>query len=606
MSSSFDSQEMKNRKSIVASSNAAAAAANNQVIEARTKAILREKDSHIAQLQKEVAALTNKLAKQQKLLQNHHSSSSNASGHVTNHTPKRRHLLSPFGNVVHSSTDSDYGTLRHERSRMGRNASIATANELNNLYYKEETRHNSNKEIVHRILEMFQDPKSHISYLRSMDFAKDILRLTKKIKGILEAEPRVAFVQSPAYVFGDIHGNLEDLHFFSDNVWRLGMALTAGNFVFLGDYVDRGMSCLECIAYLFSMKLLLPHKVFLLRGNHETRDVNGWEEHYGERSFLWQCRQRFGDDVGFKVWNTINDAFDRMPLAAVIDQDIFCVHGGIPRPVTAHEDGTYGSRVQDIMNVPRVAGINPPLEFEDERHQQVASDCIWSDPASEEQELKSVDPESGYGESLRGGGAICFGHKAVKDFLAQHGFSYIMRAHEAHADGVAVSKGGKVFTIFSTSKDHNQGREAMAGCILVDFENLQVINRSPAYKNVYVHRRDSVSIAKLSEKEIEEHTRLGLITESVSHDNDDESDEEEAWESYDEDDESSEEENYTFSGRKSSVDPTHCISSPPGHGMIESFDFSNVTSNRNKSQRDLQRISEDDEDTLLDDESMDL
>jgi Predicted phosphohydrolases len=260
--------EARNRRSLSIS--------NSQVIEARTKAILREKDSHIVQLQKEVAALTNKLAKQHKLfLQSQNHNASAASSGFTNHTPKRRHHLSPFGNVVQSSTDSDYGTLKHERSRMGRNASIATAHELNTLYYKEETRHNSNKEIVHRILDMFQDPKSHISYLRSMDFAKDILRLTKKIKAILEAEPRVAFVQSPAYVFGDIHGNLEDLHFFSDNVWRLGMALTAGNFVFLGDYVDRGMSCLECIAYLFSMKLLLPHKVFLLRGNHETRDVNG-------------------------------------------------------------------------------------------------------------------------------------------------------------------------------------------------------------------------------------------------------------------------------------------------------------------------------------------
>ena len=115
-----------------------------------------------------------------------------------------------------------------------------------------------------------------------------------------------------------------------------------------------------------------------------------------------------------------------MPLAAVIDQDIFCVHGGIPRPVTANHDGSYGSRIQDILSVPRIAGINPPLEFEDEHHQQVASDCIWSDPASDDQEMNSVDPESGYGESLRGGGAICFGHKAVKDFLSQHGFSYIM------------------------------------------------------------------------------------------------------------------------------------------------------------------------------------
>jgi len=93
--------------------------------------------------------------------------------------------------------------------------------------------------------------------------------------------------------------------------------------------------------------------------------------------------------------------------------------------------------------VPKVAGINPPYEHETEEYQQVASDCIWSDPASDEQEASGVDPQSGFGESLRGGGAICFGHKAVTNFLQQQGFSYIMRAHEAHAEGVAVSKGAR-------------------------------------------------------------------------------------------------------------------------------------------------------------------
>jgi len=151
-------------------------------------------------------------------------------------------------------------------------------------------------------------------------------------------------------------------------------------------------------------------------------------------------------------------------------------------------------------------------EHEDDNYQQVASDCIWSDPASEEQEMTSVDPDTGFGESLRGGGAICFGSKAVTSFLQEQDFSYIMRAHEAHADGVAISKGARVFTVFSTSQDHNQGSHAMAGCMLVDNEKLQVINRSPAYKNQYVHRRDSVSLAALSETEIQKRIRLGLVT----------------------------------------------------------------------------------------------
>mmetsp|Transcript_35030 Transcript_35030/g.47040 ORF Transcript_35030/g.47040 Transcript_35030/m.47040 type:complete len:651 (+) Transcript_35030:189-2141(+) len=605
--------------------------------EGQSRSLLRDREAKIAALQQEVSNLTNKLAHLNAEAKAHRDA--NRVGMVK----RRHHPLTPYGTMV-QETVSKCGMKRRqllaERSRMGRNASVATAAVLNAL--PDDNLMSSSEVLANRIVEMFKDPGSHVQYLNSDQFARDILKLNSKVRPILEDEPRVAFLQSPAYVFGDIHGNLEDLHFFSDNIWRLGMSLTAGNFVFLGDYVDRGMSCLEVVAYLLSMKLLLPHKVFLLRGNHETRDVNGWEEHYGERSFIYQCRSRFGDDLGFRIWESCNQVFDRMPLSAVIDQDIFCVHGGIPRPVTDLAGITTGSRIQDILKVPKVAGINPPYEHEEENVQQVASDCIWSDPASDEQEANGVDEESGFGESLRGGGAICFGHKAVTNFLQQQGFSYIMRAHEAHAEGVAVSKGARVFTVFSTSKDHNQGSKAMAGCILVDFEKMHVINRSPAYQNQYVHRRDSVSLAMLSEAEIKERMRLGLITQDQHN----EEEYEEVYEEYDEeewddmsddssaagddddDEDDGSDEGYILdSGRNSTVDPVHTVASPLGSthdnhdvwgtesGTAQTkIDFSNVEmSNRKKKRRQprfssINELEEEEEDSTVegDEDNKDL
>lgn len=499
---------------------------------------IEERDAQIAALQAKVTSLTNQLESAQQ----------QASASGGRPVRDRRPQFSPNAVHIQEVALGRRPVLSAKKERMGRNASICTQQVMANLPNVDNDY--SNHPLAVRILEMFQHPDRHLDYLNSDQFAKDVFKLCQKVRHILEREPRVVFLQSPTYIFGDIHGNLEDLHFFSDNIWRLGMSLTAGNFLFLGDYVDRGMSCLECTAYLLAMKLQLPNKVFLLRGNHETRDVNGWEEHYGERSFIYQCQNRFGDDIGYRIWEACNQVFDRLPLAGVVDQDIFCVHGGIPRPVSRET-----TRVQDILNVPKVAGINPPYEHEDDTYQQVASDCIWSDPASEEQEEYSVDPATGYGESLRGGGAICFGNKAVTDFLQQQNFSYIMRAHEAHAEGVAVSKGARVFTVFSTSKDHNQGSQALAGCILVDGEKIQVINRSPAYKNQYVHRRDSISLARLPESEIAKRMRLGLVTAADEEDDDDDDEE---WDDFSESDEeeqgNQEDKQYVFAqGRRSSI-----------------------------------------------------
>ena len=366
--------------------------------------------------------------------------------------------------------------------KIGTRESILTNKILNSMEKPDKT---PGQIIAEKFLDVCQNSSANMQYLNSSQFAQDLMIVCEEAEVVLEEEPRVIFLQSPCYVFGDLHGNLEDLQFFADNIWKMGMHLTAGKFLFLGDYVDRGMQSLEVTAYMFALKLLYPHKIFMLRGNHETRDVNGWEEHYAEKSFIRQCKDRFGSHLGSQVWEECNQAFDRLALAAVIDQDIFCIHGGIPRPLP-----DFTNEIQAIMNVPKVAAVMPSYEHETEWQKQVAGDCIWSDPAADET-YAELGPD-GFGESPRGGGAICFGAKAIDNFLETNNLSYIIRAHEAHAAGVSLSKGGRVFTVFSTSKDHRQGSNAMAGCVLVDNYLIQVINRSPKYKNQYTHRRSSI------------------------------------------------------------------------------------------------------------------
>jgi hypothetical protein len=208
---------------------------------------------------------------------------------------QRKHPVSGIQHVIH-----DKGKFTTELTTRG---SVATTNILKALGDPEKTAIQLRAE---HFIAAFQDPVKYVQYLASRKFAADIIAVCAEVQKTFEAEPRVVFLQSPAYVIGDIHGNLEDLHFFADNLWRQGMDLSAGRFVFLGDYVDRGLCCLECIAYLFGLKLLYPRKIIMLRyayhllnsfvfternrGNHETRSVNGWEDHYGEKSFLYQCK----------------------------------------------------------------------------------------------------------------------------------------------------------------------------------------------------------------------------------------------------------------------------------------------------------------------------
>lgn len=379
--------------------------------------------------------------------------------------PKQKAQLSP---AIHSV--QSHHAVR--KTRLGRCSSFSTQEKLRKITVP------TSNAFVDKMLNMFRPGGHPREYFSSLGFANNFITLCSKVGQVLEKEPRVIDIQSPVYVFGDIHGNFDDLKWFSEHVWPLGMRLTAGTFLFLGDFVDRGDYGIEILAYLFAMKLQQNTKLYMLRGNHETRAVNGWEEYYKERSFLAQCKNRFGEKKGECVWEIANRVFDRMPLASIIDNSIFCVHGGIPKPLNP----SYGGRVQAIRNLPCPIDVQPPIEDHTTPSNDLAFTLLWADPASPQQEhFGMLDSKSGFGESQRGGGTIIFGTKAVEQFLQKNNFTFIVRAHEATQMGVNVTKNAKVLTVFSTSKDHGCGMDARCGCLLVDGEKLLAINRSSQY-----------------------------------------------------------------------------------------------------------------------------
>ena len=182
-----------------------------------------------------------------------------------------------------------------------------------------------------------------------------------------------------------------------------------------------------------------------------------------------------------------NSVFDYLPFAATIDDVIFCVHGGIPRPLSAEE-----TALESINKIPCPTAVRvTTTDARSKQIKQLSSDLLWSDPAQHEQE-KRLD-QTGFGEGERGPGAICYGDKAIQNFLDTNGMSHIVRAHEPTQKGINISKSGRVITIFSTSRvtvgernekqDHGC-QDAFCGCILVDTENIIAINHPDATREM--------------------------------------------------------------------------------------------------------------------------
>lgn len=177
-----------------------------------------------------------------------------------------------------------------------------------------------------------------------------------------------------------------------------------------------------------------------------------------------ECVQKFGAALGEEVWNVINAVFDALPLAAIVDDKIFCVHGGIPLP---SQGGGFVSSIDSI----------PSDLSEPETQSQLAWELMWGDPLRPEDVNPNVIDElkknEGFVSNDRRGTAHLFSSDALDAFLSRNGLSHVIRAHEVQQSGFQVQQKGKLLTVFSSS--HYCGGSNEAACILAHQNKLRTI-----------------------------------------------------------------------------------------------------------------------------------
>ena len=224
---------------------------------------------------------------------------------------------------------------------------------------------------------------------------------------IIKNQPVFIELNSPINICGDVHGQFYDLL----RLFNYGGEPPKANYLFLGDYVDRGKNSLETIVLLLCYKIKYPENFFMLRGNHESDNIN---KTYG---FYDECKRRFN----VKLWKKFNDLFNIFPITAIIKDKILCMHGGLS---------------PDLLNFDLLKKIVRPTEVPDSG---LLCDLLWSDPG------ENIDS---WGENERGV-SYTFSEKIVEEFLDKYDLDLICRAHQVVENGYEFFANRQLVTIFS-------------------------------------------------------------------------------------------------------------------------------------------------------------
>lgn len=269
---------------------------------------------------------------------------------------------------------------------------------------------NQFQEFINRSPRSFDAPNENTTIFPRIE-EKILFRLFDESQEKLQSMDPLIRIHPPLVYVGDIHGNLTDLlHIF--HIFGLPPKT---KYLFLGDYVDRGLHSIQVIAILLALVCKYPNSIYLLRGNHEFKSVNRM---YG---FYEEVLNSYGSD---DVWVDANTVFGYLPLAAIVGDQVFCVHGGL----------------SPLMNTPSaIQSITMPVLSYDTNH--LIADLVWSDPVSN---IKT------YEQNSRGTG-VFYGPDALSAFLRNNKLKIVIRAHQCVANGYSLDCQNMCITLFSSS-----------------------------------------------------------------------------------------------------------------------------------------------------------
>ncbi|XP_031106475.1 serine/threonine-protein phosphatase PP-X isozyme 2 [Ipomoea triloba] len=236
----------------------------------------------------------------------------------------------------------------------------------------------------------------------------EVKALCLKAMEILVEESNVQRVDAPVTICGDIHGQFYDMK----ELFKVGGDCPKTNYLFLGDFVDRGFYSVETFLLMLALKVRYPDRITLIRGNHESRQIT---QVYG---FYDECLRKYGS---VNVWRYCTDIFDYLSLSALIENKVFCVHGGLSPNINTIDQIRTIDRKQEVP------------------HDGPMCDLLWSDPE---------DIVDGWGLSPRGAGFL-FGGGVVTTFNHANNIDYICRAHQLVMEGYKWMFNNQIVTVWS-------------------------------------------------------------------------------------------------------------------------------------------------------------